>query len=173
MLSGHDGEVGETASLVPPRRFTLRKVGRLSRTYVLAAGNPPVGQLAVFHKGALWQPDTADVPGDTWVFGPAGVFGLWGLRTTIVSRRTGQPIAYRRFRDLVVVGGPRLRYHPRGLRPAPPRWVREDGVVVATFSRTKTVDVMSGNHQLDVLCALASSRWLLGDTGTRLPPSSV
>ena len=140
---------------------------------MLAVGNPPVGQLAVLRKGVLWQPDTADVPGDTWVFGPAGVFGLWGLRTTIVSRRTGQPIAYQRFRDLEVVGGPRLRWHPRGLRPAPPRWVREDGVVVATFPRTNAVDVMSGHHQLDVLCALAARRWMLGSDSTRLPPSGV
>lgn len=162
------------SSDVRPRRFVLRKAGRWSRTHVLATGNPPVGQAAVLHRGRLWQPDTADVPGDTWEFRRNGFLGLWRLSTTIVSRRTGAPIAHHRFWTLDIVGGPTLRYHPRGFRPEPPRYVRSDGVVVATLPRRNVVDVMSGHPHVDLVCALASLCRQFGTSDTtRLPPSGV
>lgn len=140
---------------------------------MLATGNPPVGRVAILHRGLLWQPDTADVPGDTWEFRRNGFLGLWRLSTTIVSRRTGAPIAHIRFRTLDIVGGPTLRWHPRNLRLEPGRYVRSDGVVVATFPRPDVADVMSGHPHVDLVCALASPRWLLNSTGTKLPPSGV
>jgi hypothetical protein len=123
--------------------------------------------------GRLGAPAVLDLGGRRW---RVAIGRLAGVRVTVSDERSGEVLARKAVRTLEITGGPRLTWRPRWFDRPRPAFVREDGEAVAEFTmfdgRGLDVRVGSGDHGLDVLCAVVGGVMLIR-LKRNLPPSAT
>jgi hypothetical protein len=160
--------VGEQLS---SRSFRLRKRAALSRTYELSEGGVVVATLRL----SSWtRSGRVNVNGHIWLL-PAP--SISNPRIAIVERATGEVLAEKRGRQTSILGRAGYRWRRTGLRAA---WVLAgpDGRIVASFTRLRgawrpslTVEAMSGDERVDLICVVLGSRLSIHRRQQRHRPS--